>query len=434
MSMVFVLCRDRQPLDPCKPARARKLLSSGKAVVFRRYPFTILLKGRDFTDSVVHEHRLKIDPGSRTTGLAIVRDDQKKVIWAGELHHRGQEIRNRLLSRRAIRRSRRNRHTRYRKSRVLNRRRTEGWLAPSLLHRVLTIGTWVNRLGRYSPIGALSVETVRFDTQALKNPEISGVQYQQGTLHGYEVREYVLEKFGRRCAYCGANNVSLQMEHIVPRSRGGSDRVSNLTLACEPCNLKKGTRTAVEFGFPQIEEQAKLPLKDAAAVNSTRWRLYESLRGLKMAVECGSGGLTKFNRICRGLPKAHWIDASCVGASTPEDLNIHSISPLIIRATGHGSRQMCRVDRFGFPRTGPKQMRTVKGFRTGDHVVAVVPRGKYVGRHAGRVAIRVSGSFNIKTNAAVMQGISYRYCRRVHAADGYIYSQEKGGLALPPHA
>src|SRR5262245_17059018 len=122
--MVFVLSTDAQPLDPCQNARARELLNKGRAVVHRRYPFTIRLKMRTAAQSVVHAHRLKIDPGSKTTGIAIVQEQTKRVVWAGELTHRGQQIRDALLARRAVRRSRRQRHTRYRPAWFLNRRRS----------------------------------------------------------------------------------------------------------------------------------------------------------------------------------------------------------------------------------------------------------------------------------------------------------------------
>lgn len=266
--MVFVLDSNRQPLDPCHPARARELLRKGRAAVFRRYPFTIILKDR--SDGNVSTHRLKLDPGSKTTGIAIVQEATNHVVWAGELTHRGQAIRDALLARQALRRGRRARHARYRQARFDNRRRPDGWLAPSLMHRVLTTETWVARLRRAGPIMAISMELVRFDTQLLDNAEISGFAYQQGELAGYEVREYLLEKWNRTCAYCGKKDAPLQIEHLTPRGRGGSDRVSNLTLACEPCNQKKNTQTAAEFGFPQLAAKAKQPLKDAAAVNATR--------------------------------------------------------------------------------------------------------------------------------------------------------------------
>jgi hypothetical protein len=178
--MVFVLDSQRQPLDPCHEARARKLLRAGRAAVFRRYPFTIILNDRKAAVPVTHAHRLKLDPGSKTTGLAIVQETTDRVVFAAELTHRGQAIRDSLLERRAVRRNRRQRKMRYRKPRFDNRKRPDGTLVPSLAHRVLTTLTWVQRLRRVCPLTALSTELVQFDTQLMQDAEISGVAYQQG--------------------------------------------------------------------------------------------------------------------------------------------------------------------------------------------------------------------------------------------------------------
>ena len=435
MSQVFVLDTKQQPLDPVHPGRARLLLKQGKAAVYRRYPFTIILK-RAVEQPALVPLRIKIDPGSKTTGLALVNDAGGEVVWAAELTHRGEQIKHALDKRRAARRSRRQRKTRYRKPRFKNRRKRTGMLPPSLESRVCNVMTWVRRLIRLCPVAAISQELVRFDLQKMENPEIAGVEYQQGTLLGYEVREYLLEKWGRQCTYCDATDVPLEVEHILCRARGGTNRVSNLALACEPCNDKKGTRLIEDFlaadpdRLSRILAQAKAPLKDAAAVNATRWALYERLKALGLPVECGSGGLTKFNRITRDFPKTHWLDAACVGLSTPESLNVWGIVPLRITATGHGSRQMCRMDEHGFPRTKPKAAKRVKGFQTGDIVRAVVPTGKYTGRYIGRVAVRLSGSFDVTTANAKVQGISYRFCSVLHRCDGYEY--RKGEAAFPP--
>jgi hypothetical protein len=165
MQRVFVLDKNREPLMPCHPARARKLLKNGRARVFRRYPFTIILTDREGGD--VQPVALKVDPGSRTSGLALVADFQrgKRVIWAAELTHRGQQIKDALLSRRLLRRGRRSRKTRYRPARFLNRRRRAGWLPPSVQSRVANVFTWANRLYRWSPLCAVSLELVKFDTQ-----------------------------------------------------------------------------------------------------------------------------------------------------------------------------------------------------------------------------------------------------------------------------
>jgi len=426
MQRVFVLDTKKKPLTPCRPKRAKQLLKQGKAAVFRRFPFTLILK-RELKDANPDALRIKIDPGSKKTGIAIVNDCSGEVVFAAESEHRGQRIKSLLDSRRAGRRSRRNRKTRYRMPRFLNRTRPQGWLAPSLLSRVFNIETWVKKLCRFAPVKAISQELVRFDMQQMENPEISGKEYQQGTLAGYETKQYLLEKWNRTCVYCGAQNVPLEIEHIIPKSKGGSNRISNLTLACVPCNQKKGNQPVEDFlrGRPEllkrIKARAKAPLKDAAAVNAARWAVFNRLRATGLPVEVGSGGLTKFNRTKLNLKKSHWLDAACAGRTTPENLKADQVHPLQIKAMGHGSRQMCRVDKFGFPRTSAKAQKTVKGFQTGDMVKAVVTQGKKVGTYVGRVAVRSSGSFNIKTDSSTVQGISWKYCSKIHAIDGYLY-------------
>jgi 5-methylcytosine-specific restriction endonuclease McrA len=416
MQRVFVLSSDRQPLDPCHPARARQLLKAGRAAVFRRYPFTIILKDRTAAASTTHPHRVKVDPGSKTTGIAVVAEDANTVVWAAELQHRGEQIKARLDARRALRRNRRIRKTRYREPRFDNRRRPAGWLPPSLQSRVENTDTWVSRLRRLCPVAALSIELAKFDTQRLQNPEIGGVEYQQGELFGCEVREYLLEKWGRKCAYCGAENIPLQVEHIVPKIRGGTDRVSNLALACQKCNQEKGSRTAAEFGHPEVQAKAQRPLKDAAAVNATRWALYRRLRETGLPVEVGTGGRTRYNRTQSGLPKAHWIDAACVGESGAGVHAPRTIKPLPIRARGHGKRQRCITDRYGFPIGHAPAAKTFMGYRTGDLVRAVVPGGKHAGVHVGRVAIRHRPSFRLN-------GIDVhpKYLSILQRGDGYEY-------------
>ena len=140
-----------------------------------------------------------------------------------------------------------------------------------------------------------------------------------------------------------------------------------------------------------------------------------------LPVECGSGGLTKFNRTQRTLPKAHRIDAACVGGSTPVVLQLVSIVPLLITATGHGSRQKCNVNDLGFPCSKPKGAKQVKGFQTGDLVRATVTTGTKRGVYVGRVMVRASGSFDIRTKQGRVKGISHSCCRPVHRSDGYTY-------------
>jgi 5-methylcytosine-specific restriction endonuclease McrA len=245
---VFVLDKRKNPLMPCSERRARVLLERGRAVVHRHQPFTIRL--RDRVGGETQPVEIRVDPGSKGTGIAVVRVSEETCPETGEvetavhvlerveLRHRGAAIRKALLQRSQCRRRRRSANLRYRAPRFSNRRRSKGRLPPSLQHRADTTASWALRLQRLVPVLRVRVETVRFDTQALEAPEISGVEYQQGALAGYEVREYLLEKWGRVCVYCDATGVPLQIDHVRPRTGGGSNRVSNLTLACGPCGTR----------------------------------------------------------------------------------------------------------------------------------------------------------------------------------------------------
>ncbi|MDA8066121.1 MAG: RNA-guided endonuclease IscB, partial [Thermaerobacter sp.] len=237
--MVFVLDAHHKPLMPCTEKRARLLLQRGRAVVHRPEPFTIRLKDRTQEGSTLQPLRLKLDPGSKVTGVAVLRfvsQDHAAAVFLAQIMHR-QGIKKRLDVRRGVRRSRRSRKTRHRPARFDCRARRNGRLPPSLAARVDQTLRVVGKLTKLLPLTQVSVENIRFDTQALQNPEISGVNYQRGTLAGYEVREYLLEKFRHECAYCGgaSGDPVLNVDHVVPRSRGGTDQVSNLALVCRTC-------------------------------------------------------------------------------------------------------------------------------------------------------------------------------------------------------
>jgi len=302
--------------------KVQKSQGGSKRLLNKMLPFTIRIVDLKAENCAFQALRVKLDPGSKETGIALVRETESSgiaVLNLFELAHRGQQISEALTSRRGHRRLRRAK-LRYRSPRFDNRANQQsGWLAPSLKHRVDTTLAWVKRIESLTPISAISTELVRFNMQALENPEIEGAQYQQGTLAGYEMREYLLEKWGRTCAYCDTKNVPLQIEHIHPKSQGGSNRISNLTLACQCCNTKKSALPIEVFLAKQperlkhIKAQAKRPLKDAAALNSTRWALVNALKTHELAIETASGGRTKFNRHQFCIPKTHALDAACVG-------------------------------------------------------------------------------------------------------------------------
>ncbi len=425
--MVFVLDRHKKPLMPCTPKRARLLLARGRAVVHRLKPFVIRLKDRCVEDSVLQAIALKLDPGSKTTGMALARVEETEEgevhhgVHLSEVQHRGGEVHTAKQRQRNVRRRRRSANLRHRKPRYQNRRIPKGWLPPSLLSRVGNVFTWTARYARWAPITRIEVERVRFDTQLLQNPEIDGVQYQRGELAGWEVRAYLLIKYEYRCAYCGKTSAAFEIDHIRPRSRGGSNRVSNLCVACHDCNQAKGERTAAEWKHPEVEARAGTPLKDAAAVNATRFKLVEALRVFGRPIGAWTGGRTRWNRARFLLEKTHALDALCVGEIA--GVRAGKIKTLRITAMGRGDHCRTNWTKAGFPRGYKMRHKQVRGFKTGDRVRAVVPaRLKTAGIHVGRVQVRQSGSFDIETRERRIAGVNAKYCQLVQRGDGNDYS------------
>ena len=402
MSKVSVLDTHKRVLEPCHPAVARRLLREGQAAVYERYPFTIILK-REVANPKTTDYTLSIDPGSRCTGMAIT-DSDNNIVACFELHHRGQAIKKKLSDRAGYRRSRRTRKCRHRQSRSANRSRkapvltadgwqyqsfgqsSKDWVAPSLMSRVFNIHTWTRRLCSIYPITHLAVEHVKFDTQLMENPEISGVEYQRGTLFEAEMWEYLLEKFGRKCYYCGARDVPLEKEHILPKAKGGTNRVSNLTVSCRECNIEKGNKHPAELEgdlgkrVQSALKAAKKPLKDAQAVNTIRWKIVETLKATGLPIVYGTGGKTKWHRKRAGLPKTHYYDAACV-ASVPNSPAPHSV--LAIHAVGYGHRgdlgdYQTKQKAPGF-KSPYKRIEHSGGFQKLDTVEMMTKTGRYVG-------------------------------------------------------
>ena len=289
------------------------------------------------------------------------------------------------------------------------------------MHRVLTITSWTRRLNRWTPLDAFSMELVSFDMQKMINADIQRQEYQQGTLFGTEVRAYLRQKWNDCCAYCDRNGE--EVEHLTPRSRGGTNRISNLVWSCRKCNTAKGTLTPEEFlvkkpaVLKNIQAQQQAALHDSAAVNATKDRLLEKLQTFGSPVETGSGAQTSFNRSNQGYDKAHWIDAACVG-DTGERVTVPHLRPLLIRCMGRGTRQMCGTDRFVFPVRHRTRQKVFFGFQTGDMVRATVTTEKKAGVYTGRVRVRATGSFKLPQ----VDGLHHRFFKALHKGDGYGYT------------
>ncbi|MFI9766997.1 RNA-guided endonuclease IscB [Streptomyces sp. NPDC052415] len=439
---VFVLSRHGQPLMPCHPARARELLAKGRAVVARQTPFTIRIKDRTRAESAVPGLHLRIDPGSKGTGLALT-DEKKETDDHGatvtvrrglisvELRHRGDQIRAALHQRAGYRRRRRSANCRYRAPRSDNRTHPAGWLPPSLRHRVDTTFSLADRLCRYAPVVEIHVERTAFDTHALSaGRTLEGAEYEHGTLAGTNARAYLRAKWNNACAYCEATGVPLNVEHLTPRSRGGSHRITNLVLACVPCNQAKGTKPVKTFlahrpgRLAKVLQQVRAPLEDAAAMNATHWRLNAALTTLGRPLYAWPGGLTKANRDAAGLGKTHTLDALAVGPldhANGDRIVRFPDQVLVAKATGRGLYARTTPDGYGFPRLLRPRTKQHFGYVTGDLVRAVVPSGKWAGTWTGRISVRARGQHSLAT-AAGRINVSHRNLRLLQRGDGYGYS------------
>jgi 5-methylcytosine-specific restriction endonuclease McrA len=380
---VFVLSHEGKPLMPTTPRRARLWLKAKRARLVRSEPFTIQL--RFATQEFVQKAVVGVDTGSKQVGIAAITNGL--VVFQAEMHLRD-DITDKMTQRRRFRRTRRGHKTRYRQARFDNRRRPAGWLPPSLHSKSEATVKAVRFIASFLPVGRIHVEVGSFDTQKMQNPEIAGLEYCQGELAGYLLREHLLEKFQRTCVYCGAQGTPLEVEHIVPKSRGGSNRTTNLTLACHPCNKKKGQQTAEEFGFPDVQAKARKSLKDTSHVSSLKTRVVQQLRDLfgEANVLVTFGYQTKYKRIqVLDLPKSHVNDAVAIACEIGEVVRplemVHQV-----RCLSRGNYQ-----RFNGLHSEHKcwAPRKVRGFKLYEIVRAKGQMGYIAGR-------REKGAFVIK--------------------------------------
>ena len=357
---VPVLDTDGRPLMPTRPSRARRLMRQGRAKkLWHKGVFCVQMHDVDANDPGVEVDGvvLNIDPGAGATGLAVTSEspDGRRAHALIELRHKGSRIRNRMDRRRSLRRNRRGR-LRNRQPRFDNRTRPAGWLAPSLVTRLANTETWVRRLCALFPVTLVRVETARFDTQLMQDAEVSGKEYQQGDLLGWQVRSYVFHRDGRKCAYCGDTKAErYETDHIVPRSRGGTNRVSNLVVSCQDCNIEKGNQPVEEFlrhkpaRLTKVRGVMRHRLADASQMNIIVPELIRRLSDMDIPTTEYDAYTTSWVRRQLGVPKTHVNDALCVGA--PDVVMMLPLMKTVVRSTGRGDRQMLRpADRHGNPR------------------------------------------------------------------------------------
>ena len=309
--MVYVISKNGQPLMPTENhAKVRVLLKNKKAKVIKTCPFTIQL-AYDSTH-YTQEITLGVDSGSKHIGLSATT--KNKVLFESDVELRN-DIVNLLSTRRQNRRTRRNRKTRYRQARFENRvhSKQEGWLAPSIQNKVDSHLTVIRKVHEILPITKIVVEVASFDIQKIKNPTISGTEYQQGEQLGFwNVREYVLFRDEHTCQCCKGKSKDkiLNVHHIESRKTGG-DAPNNLITLCETCH------TGYHKGIVKLPKTIHrgMSFKDAAFMGIMRWAFYNKLKEIYPNVSLTYGYITKNTRIRNSLPKEHYIDARCISGN-----------------------------------------------------------------------------------------------------------------------
>lgn len=302
--MVYIISKAGKPLMPTiRYGRIRHLLRNGNAKVVQRTPFTIqlLYDSTEYTQPIV----LGIDAGSKLVGISVVTN--KRELLSAEVHLRT-DIVDLLSTRKQNRRSRRSRKLRYRKSRFLNRKISKGWLAPSIRHKIDTHLTMINKIHKILPITNIIVEVAQFDIQKIKDPDISGIEYQNGDQKGFSnVREYVLYRDSYTCQYCMGKSKDkiLQVHHIVSRKVGGN-APNNLVTLCSTCH-DKYHRNEIELNIKRGRS-----FKDATFMGIMRWAFYERLMERYSNVNLTYGYKTKDIRCNNNIPKSHRSDALCI--------------------------------------------------------------------------------------------------------------------------
>ena len=376
--------------------KVRHLLKDGKAKVVNRCPFTIqlLYSNTSYTQPI----NLGVDAGSKHIGISATTPD--KVLYEADVELRN-DIVKLIATRRENRRTRRNRKTRYRKARFNNRvaSKKKGWLAPSIRQKIETHLTVIANVHKILPITRIIVETASFDIQKIKNPDISGTDYQQGEQLGFwNIREYVLFRDNHTCQCCKGKSKDkiLNVHHIEIRKTGG-DSPNNLITLCETCH--KGYHQGT-IKLPKTIHRG-MRFRDAAFMGIMRWALYDKMKILYPDVSLTYGYITKNTRISNHLPKEHFIDARCISGNPLAEPLQYVYYQRKVRCH---NRQIHKVNILkGGKRKRNQAEYIVKGFRLFDRV-------RFNGTECFIFGRRKTGSFAIRLldGTKISESISYK--------------------------
>lgn len=390
--LVYVMNKDGKPLMPCQAAQARILLRQKKAIVIRREPFTIqLLYGSSGYKQPI---TLGVDAGSKHIGVSATT--KNKELYSADVELRA-DIVDLLSTRRELRRGRRNRKTRYRPVRFSNRKKPEGWLAPSIQNRVDAHLSIIGKVHQILPISEIIVETASFDMQKLKNSDIQGTEYQHGDQLGFwNVREYVLFRDGHKCQHCHGKSKDkvLNVHHLESRKTGG-DAPNNLITLCETCHK------AYHSGKIKLAQRRGQSFRAEAFMGIMRWALLDKLKTTYFNVQNTYGYITKNVRVQLGLPKEHYVDAYCIAGNLGAEGLPYYLYQKQVRKHNRQIHKLT-INRGG-SRKRNQAPYVVFGFRLFDKVICKGETGFIFSR-------RTSGSFDIRKldGKKLSAGISYK--------------------------
>ena len=412
--MVYVISKNVQPLMHTENhSKVRILLKNKKAKVIKTCPFTIQL-AYDSTH-YTQEITLGVDSGSKHIGLSATT--KSKVLFESDVELRN-DIVNLLSARRQNRRTRRNRKTRYRKPRFDNRRRKEDWLAPSIQNKVNSHLTVIRKVHEILPVTKIVVEVASFDIQKIKNPTISGTEYQQGEQSEFwNVREYVLFRDGHICQCCKGKSKDkiLNVHHVESRKTGGN-APNNLITLCETCH------TGYHKGIVKLPKAIHrgMQFKDAAFMGIMRWAFYNKLKEIYPDVSLTYGYITKNIRIRNRLPKEHYIDARCISGN-PKSISDGTV--YYQKKVRCHNRQIHKSTILkGGIRKRNQAPYDVMGFRLFDKVKWKGQNCYIFGRRStGRMDLRLLNG--TKINASV----GYRNLKVIEMRKNYLTEQRKVG-------
>ena len=412
--MVYVISKNGQPLMPTERyGKVRRLLKSGMAKVISRCPFTIQLQYETATN-ITQPVCLGVDAGSKHIGLSATTE--KKVLYEADIELR-HDIVNLLATRRELRRGRRFRKTRYRKVRFNNRKKSEGWLAPSVRQKIECHLKVVEKVHKILPITNIVVEIASFDIQKIQNPNIEGTGYQQGDQLGFwNVREYVLFRDRHTCQCCKGRSKDkiLNVHHIESRKIGGN-APNNLITLCETCHRD------YHQGKIQLPKTIKRgsSFRDATFMGVMRWAFYNNLKEQYSDVNLTFGYVTKHIRIENNLPKAHHIDARCISG------NPLAVSDGVVyfqKKVRCHNRQLHRATilKGGYRKRNQAEYK-VKGFRLFDKV-------KYQNQECFVFGRRATGSFKIcrLDGSVVSAGVTYKKLKFLETKKTYLVERRSG--------